>query len=68
MRAKGDMHFQKCAQLVAYDEKNGLSWMLMTTFASTKCSFEDLRNFWNITAAKVESWSFFVFHVEIHLG
>ena len=24
--------------------------------------------FWNINAAKVESWSFFVFHVEIHLG
>ena len=45
MRAKGDMHFQQCAYVVAYDEKNGLSWMLMTTFASTKCSFEDLRFF-----------------------
>ena len=42
---KCDMHFLKCAQLVAYDEKNVLRWLLMIQFASTKCFFEDLRFF-----------------------
>ena len=57
MCSVGCLGREKCAQLVAYDQ-----------IRFDKVFFRRPEIFWNINAAKVESWSFFVFHVEIHLG
>ena len=45
------------AQLDAYDQIH-----------SDKVFLRKSEIFWNINAAKVESWSFFMFYVEIHVG
>ena len=57
MRLAGCLWREKCAQLDAYDH-----------IRFDKVFVRRPEIFWNINAAKVESWSFFVFHVEIHLG